>query len=361
MLVTPRLMMQSAGRNRAKTIGFIGLGAMGREMATNLLSKTFQASNDAELTFVVHDTVDQSTTRFLTASTSLFPGRHILPASSPAGVASLASTVITMVPSSPQVKEVYMSESGILEGLKSLGNPSDPSNSTLCIDCTTLDPLVAVQVADQIKRAVTSDVGAFDMVDAPVSGGTVGARAGTLSFMVGSDLHQSFTQAEHTLLKMGSRAIHCGKNGNGLIAKIANNLLLGISMLATSEAMLLGTVHGLSPQILAHIINTSTGKCWSSEVNNPCPGALHGTDKSPPAERDYEGGFAAKLQAKDLGLALSAAQQKGVPTPLGMLATNIYKALGENPDFMNRDFSVAFKALSSAVGKIPQTEDSPEL
>lgn len=300
----------------------------------------------------------------MTASTNLFPGRHIVPASSPAGVASLASTVITMVPSSPQVKEVYLSESGILQGLKSLGNPSDPSNSTLCIDCTTLDPLIAVQVANQIKHAgltTSSDVGTFDMIDAPVSGGTVGARAGTLSFMVGSDLHQSFTQAEHTLLQMGSRAIHCGKNGNGLIAKIANNLLLGISMLATSEAMLLGTVHGLSPQILAHIINTSTGKCWSSEMNNPCPGALHGTEKSPPAERDYEGGFAAKLQAKDLGLALSAAQQKGVPTPLGMLATNIYKALGENPDFMNKDFSVAFKALSSAVGKIPQTEESPEL
>ncbi|MCO5555699.1 hypothetical protein L7F22_009244 [Adiantum nelumboides] len=296
--------------------------------------------------------------------TILREGRHIVPASSPAGVASLASTVITMVPSSPQVKEVYLSESGILQGLKSLGNPSDPSNSTLCIDCTTLDPLIAVQVANQIKHAgltTSSDVGTFDMIDAPVSGGTVGARAGTLSFMVGSDLHQSFTQAEHTLLQMGSRAIHCGKNGNGLIAKIANNLLLGISMLATSEAMLLGTVHGLSPQILAHIINTSTGKCWSSEMNNPCPGALHGTEKSPPAERDYEGGFAAKLQAKDLGLALSAAQQKGVPTPLGMLATNIYKALGENPDFMNKDFSVAFKALSSAVGKIPQTEESPEL
>lgn len=101
--------------------------------------------------------------------------------------------------------------------------------------------------------------------------------------MVGSDIPQSFTQAEHTLLKMGSRAIHCGKNGNGLIAKVANNLvcgvkgadeggltsvgqLLGISMLATSEAMLLGTVHGLSPQILSHILNTSTGRCWSSEV-----------------------------------------------------------------------------------------------
>ena len=328
---------------------------MGREMASNLMSKTFQATKDPETTFVVHDTFEQATTRFLTSSTSLFPGRQVITASSPAGVASLASTIITMVPSSPQVQEVYLAERGIVEGLRSLGDPSDPSSSTLCIDCTTLDPLVAVQASDQVKRA--GKEGTFDMIDAPVSGGVVGARAGTLSFMVGSNSHQSFAMAEPTLLKMGSRAIHCGKNGNGLIAKIANNLLLGVSMLASSEAMLLGTVHGLSPQILAHIINTSTGRCWSSEVNNPAPGALKGTDKSPPAERDYEGGFAAKLQAKDLGLARSAAQQEGVPTPLGQLAATIYQALGENPEYMNKDFSVAFKALSTAVGKIPMSGD----
>lgn len=148
-----------------------------------------------------------------------------------------------MVPSSPQVKEVYLEESGILEGLRGLGNPSEPQNSTLCIDCTTLDPLIAVQTASEIKKAgATTDSSknsaaasmaqggsrrgnAFDMVDAPVSGGVVGARGATLSFMVGADQPLSFTHAEHTLLKMGSRAIHCGKNGNGLVAKIANNLV----------------------------------------------------------------------------------------------------------------------------------------
>lgn len=225
--------MQSS---RSKTIGFIGLGAMGREMASNVLQKTFQANNDKDITFVCHDSHDLSTTRFLSSNTSLFPGRNIVPATSPAGVASLASTIITVVPSSPQVKEVYLGETGILHGLRGLGDPSDPSNSTLCIDCTTLDPLVAVQTADEIKRAGKStnggsgqskeqDQSAFDMVDSPMSGGVVGARAGTLSFMVGSNSHQSFAHAEPTLLKMGSRAIHCGKNGNGLIAKIANNLV----------------------------------------------------------------------------------------------------------------------------------------
>ena len=332
------------------------LQAMGREMAANLLSKTFQEIKDEDAAFVVHDSYDQALTRFLTAHTSLFPGRRIVTASSPSGVASLASTIITMVPSSPQVEDVYLAEGGIVEGLKSLGDPSDPSSSTLCIDCTTLDPLVAVRASDQVKQA--GKEGAFDMIDAPVSGGVVGARAGTLSFMVGSNSHQSFAMAEPTLLKMGSRAIHCGKNGNGLVAKIANNLLLGVSMLGTCEAMLLGTTHGLSPQILAHILNTSTGRCWSSEVNNPAPGALRGSDKSPPAERDYEGGFAARLQAKDLGLAMSAAQQKGVPTPLGQLAATIYQALGNNPEYMDKDFSVAMKALGTAVGKIPMADES---
>lgn len=148
---------------------------MGREMAANLLTKTFQASDDAESTFVVHDHMEQATKRFLTDHTNLFPNKRLLPASSPAEVASMASTIITMVPSSPQVKEVYLSETGILKGLKKLGNPSDPSSSTLCIDCTTLDPLVAVQVANEVKKAGAHEngkqVGAYDMVDAPVSGG----------------------------------------------------------------------------------------------------------------------------------------------------------------------------------------------
>ncbi len=284
MLPTRRL-LQSAMRDRQKTIGFIGLGAMGKPMAENLVSRVMQETQDPSVSFVVYDVTDLSVTRFLTAHTSLFPGRSIAPASSPAGVASMASTIVTMLPSSPHVREVYTGEGGILEGLASLGAPSEsPANGTLCIDSTTLDPKVALEVAAMVKKAGGArgeEKGSFDMIDAPVSGGVVGARAGTLSFMVGSDDPLTFRRAEPYLMKMGSRAIHCGKNTNGLIAKIANNLLLGISMLGTCEAMLLGTAHGLSPQMLAHIINTSTGKCWSSDIvrrlggpNTECSRAL---------------------------------------------------------------------------------------
>ncbi|PWY97644.1 hypothetical protein BCV70DRAFT_202697 [Testicularia cyperi] len=337
-----------APHDRTKTIGFIGLGAMGKEMANNLLSKTMAANQNPAVTFVVHDVFEQSITRFLTANTSLHPARNILAASSPAGVAKLSGTVVTMLPSSPQVKTVYTEENGILEGLESYRGSSDPQADTLLIDCTTLDPKVAVETAAQIKQAHSEK---FDMIDAPVSGGVVGANAGTLSFMVGSDNVESFRKAEPYLAMMGSRAIHCGKNGNGLIAKIANNLLLGISMLGVTEAMLLGTAHGLPPKVLAGIINTSTGKCWSSEVNNPCPGALEGTKYSPPADRDYEGGFAARLMSKDLKLAMNTAKLEGVPTPLGQLTSSIYEALGNNDEFMNKDFAVAFKALQAALGR----------
>ncbi|KAN0066507.1 hypothetical protein ACQY0O_000601 [Thecaphora frezii] len=340
-----------ASHDRTKTIGFIGLGAMGKEMANNLFSKTMAANPDPNVAFVIHDTFEQSVTRFLTANSSLHPSRRLMTASSPAGVASLASTIITMLPSSPEVQSVYAEEGGILEGLQNLGSPTDPASKTLCIDCTTLDPLVAVQTAETIKQSGGGEDGAFDMIDAPVSGGVVGAAAGTLSFMVGSNSTKSFQAAEPILALMGSRAIHCGKNGNGLIAKIANNLLLGISMLGVTEAMLLGTAHGLPANVLAGIINTSTGKCWASEVNNPAPGALKGTPYTPPADRDYQGGFAARLMSKDLKLALGAASLEGVPTPLGTLTSSIYEALGSNDEFKDRDFGVAFKALAAALGR----------
>ncbi|CCF52302.1 hypothetical protein NDA11_000696 [Ustilago hordei] len=356
MLPTSRLLINQtlrrcAPHDRSKTIGFIGLGAMGKEMANNLLSKTLSANKDPAVTFVVHDAFEQSITRFLTANTLLFSNRNILAASSPAGIAKLSGTIVTMLPSSPQVKSVYTEENGILEGLESFKFTSadDVQAKTLCIDCTTLDPKVAVDTAAFIKNANTN--GAFDMIDAPVSGGVVGANAGTLSFMVGSDSTETFAAAEPHLALMGSRAIHCGKNGNGLIAKIANNLLLGISMLGVTEAMLLGTAHGLPPNVLAGIINTSTGKCWSSEVNNPCPGALEGTKYSPPADRDYQGGFAARLMAKDLKLAMNTAKLEGVPTPLGQLTASIYEALGGNEEYGGKDFAVAYKALRAALGR----------
>ncbi|SJX62579.1 probable 3-hydroxyisobutyrate dehydrogenase, mitochondrial precursor [Sporisorium reilianum f. sp. reilianum] len=356
MLPSSRLLLhhtlrRCAPHDRSKTIGFIGLGAMGKEMANNLLSKTLAANADPAVTFVVHDTFEQSITRFLTANTSLHANRNILAASSPAGIAKLCGTIVTMLPSSPEVESVYTHENGILDGLESYRDAAadDVQAKTLCVDCTTLDPAVAIDTATAVKNA--NSHGAFDMIDAPVSGGVVGANAGTLSFMVGSDSTSAFSAAEPLLAMMGSRAVHCGKNGNGLIAKIANNLLLGISMLGVTEAMLLGTAHGLPPHVLAGIINTSTGKCWSSEVNNPCPGALEGTKHSPPADRDYQGGFAARLMAKDLKLAMNTAKLQGVPTPLGQLTASIYQALGGNEEYKDKDFAVAFKALSAALGR----------
>ena len=133
------------------------------------------------------------------------------------------------------------------------------------------------------------------MVDAPVSGGVAGAKAGTLSFLVGGR-RNAFNLAYPFLTHMGQRVIYCGDSGAGLVAKICNNLILGVQQIVVAEGMLLGQKLGLDPKVLASVINSATGACWSSSVNNPVPGALEG--KSPPCERDYEGGFATSLMLK---------------------------------------------------------------
>lgn len=234
--------------SRSKTIGFIGLGAMGKEMASHLLTKSFARHPDAS--FVVCDADPTTLTRFLTAQTSLHPGRMLSPAQSPASVAWAASTVITMLPSSPQVNEVYLGSQGILEGLEDAGlangaGGGGASSESLFIDCTTCDRQTGVDVAATLQQSPSSPA----MIDAPVSGGVAGAAAATLTFLVGSNSAETFAKAEPHLLNMGSRAIHCGPSGTGLTAKIANNLVLGATMLATSEAMALAMRGGLNPQV----------------------------------------------------------------------------------------------------------------
>ncbi|GAA6030737.1 hypothetical protein JCM8097_006296 [Rhodosporidiobolus ruineniae] len=345
--------------DRTNTCGFIGLGAMGRVMSANLLNKTFAGSQGVYATgvsmkdtaskpaFVVFDAFPKALNEFLTTHTRAYAGRDVLPASSPAGVVKLASTVVTMLPSSKEVEEVYLGESSLAEGLESLSD--ERRAETLLIDCTTGDREVARRVSEEVRRRY-----GVRMVDAPVSGGTVGAEKGTLSFMVGGE-EESFNKAQPYLAKMGARYIYCGESGNGLAAKICNNLLLGISMVGTAEAMLLGQSLGLSPALLASILNTSTGRCWSSEVNNPAPGA---TPQVPtPADRGYTGGFLSKLMAKDLNLALSAATSpsagpspsSSVPLPLGQLTTTLYNKLSAHDEFGGRDFSVVFEYLKTAM------------
>ncbi|CEQ40770.1 SPOSA6832_02426 [Sporobolomyces salmonicolor] len=340
---------------------------MGRGMAAQLLNKTFAGTSGVYAydpdkprpAFVVYDAHPPAVSAFLTEHTRAYAGRDILPASSPAGVARLASTIITMLPSSPQVQEVYLGENGLKEGLE--GMSDERRQETLFVDCTTLDQGVAKEVAAQVR-----ELGA-EMVDAPVSGGVVGAEKGTLSFMVGGPEEayvthfaslcliryrlvslNRFKRAQPYLARMGSRYIHCGDSGNGLAAKICNK-----------EAMLLGKSLGLSPELLASILNTSTGKCWSSEINNPAPGATPMTPT--PADRAYSGGsvgvggsadslygqpsFLSKLMAKDLGLAISASRDAGVPLPVGSLTSTLYHKLSAHEEYGARDFSVVYEYL----------------
>ena len=168
------------------------------------------------------------------------------------------------------------------------------------IDCSTIDPSSSKEVADAVVRAD----GHF--ADAPMSGGVVGAAAGTLTFMLGT--HPSLVEhIEPVLLRMGRRVLVCGGQGAGLSAKLANNYLLAINNIATAEAMNLGIRWGLDPKVLAGVINASTGKCWPSEVNNPVAGVV----ETAPASRDYAGGFGISLMRKDLKLAMMAAKEAG--------------------------------------------------
>ncbi|PSR71145.1 hypothetical protein PHLCEN_2v12991 [Hermanssonia centrifuga] len=192
-----------------------------------------------------------------------------------------------MLPSSPHVRQVYTDASGILSALQSLSE--EEVAQTFCIDSTTLDVQVARDVAKEVCNVRAT------MIDAPVSGGVAGAKAGTLSFLVGGT-NDAFHRASPILAHMGKKIIHCGPSGAGLAAKICNNLVLGVQQIVVGEAMLLGQKLGLEPAILAGVINSSTGACWASSVNNPVAGAL--PDKEPPCTRNYEGGFATSLMLK---------------------------------------------------------------
>lgn len=171
------------------------------------------------------------------------------------------------------------------------------------------------------------------MADAPVSGGTGGAQAGTLTFMVGAT-PELFNLIQPILSDMGRNIVHCGEVGTGQVAKVCNNLLLGISMIGVAEAMALGDALGIDTKVLAGIINTSTGRCWSSDTYNPWPGII----ETAPSSRGYTGGFGADLMLKDLGLATEAAKQVRQPVLLGALAQQLYQSMSQRGEG-GKDFS----------------------
>lgn len=269
-------------------IAFIGLGNMGGPMALNLLKAGHELTVFDLVPAAVQSLVDSGAASAASAEECV----------------QNAEVVISMLPASRHVEGLYLGSEGLLAKI---------APGTLVIECSTIAPESARKVAAAAEQA------GIRMIDAPVSGGTGGAVAGTLTFIVGGKA-DDLAAAMPYLEKMGKNIFHAGDSGAGQVAKICNNMLLGILMAGTSEALALGAANGLDPKVLSDIIAKSSGRNWATELYNPWPGVMPDV----PASKNYAGGFGVDLMLKDLGLAAEAALHAGASTPLGELARNLY-------------------------------------
>ena len=292
-------------------IVFIGLGNMGLPMAQNLVKAGFAVSG--------HDLVPASVDKLIASG-------GVSSADSMAAVAA-AKVVITMLPASKHVEGLYLSDKGILAHARA---------GTLLIDCSTIAPEAARKVASAAQAK------GFAMLDAPVLGGTGGAAAGTLTFMVGGST-EAFAQAKPYLEKMGKAIFHAGASGSGQTVKVCNNMLLGILMIGTAEAIRLGMANGMDAKVLSEVMSKSSGRNWALELYNPCPGVM----ETAPASKGYAGGFGVDLMLKDLGLAVENALATGSSVPLGALARNLYD-IHSKTGAGGLDFSSIFNLLGKA-------------
>ncbi len=274
-------------------IGFIGLGNMGGPMALNLLKVGHELK--------AYDLVPALLARI--AEAGAFAAASLLDA------ARDVEAVITMLPAGQHVRAVYLGEGGLI---------ADARPGTLLIDSSTIDVATAREVAAAAAAA------GLPMIDAPVSGGTGGAEAGTLTFMVGGP-NEAFARARPILEAMGKAIVHAGGPGNGQAAKICNNMILGASMIAVCEAFVLAEKLGLQHQKLFDISAKSSGQCWSLTTYCPVPGPV----PTSPANLDYKPGFTAAMMLKDLRLAQEAGAAVGAVTPLGAEATRLYQRFAD--------------------------------
>ena len=287
-------------------IAFIGLGNMGGPMAANLAK--------AQHHVTAFDLSEEA------VRTAVEKGAH--KAASAAEAVKGAEIVVTMLPAGKHVRQVY--ETDVLPNV---------AKGTLLIDCSTIDVDSARHVA------ALADKAGMEMIDAPVSGGVGGATAGTLTFMVGGK-DGAFAKARPVLEKMGKNIVHAGGSGNGQAAKICNNMILGVSMIAVSEGFMLAKRLGLDAQKLFDVASTSSGQCWS--LTNYCP--VPGPVPTSPANRDYQAGFTAAMMLKDLLLAQQAANTAGASTPLGAEAAQLFNMF-VNSGHGAKDFSGIVKML----------------
>ncbi|XP_034696937.1 probable 3-hydroxyisobutyrate dehydrogenase, mitochondrial isoform X3 [Vitis riparia] len=264
----------------------------------------------------------------------MFAERGVPTKETPFEIAETSDVVITMLPSSSHVLDVYTGPNGLIHD----GNLLRPM---LFIDSSTIDP----QTSRRLSVAVSNcglkqrkDIWETPIIlDAPVSGGVLAAETGTLTFMVGGS-EEAYLAAKPLFLSMGKNTIYCGGAGNGSAAKICNNLAMAVSMLGVSEAFALGQSLGIAAGTLAKIFNSSSARCWSSDSYNPVPGVMEGV----PSSRNYVGGFATKLMAKDLNLAAESAKETGLTCPLTSQAKEIYVELCKE-GHEAKDFSCVFR------------------
>lgn len=310
--------MSSQTQDGAKKIGFIGVGAMGKPMATNLLT--------SGLDVVISDSNKDALDYFQSKGASVV--------SSPAELAKTQnlSAIVSMLPSAAHVKEVYTGNKGILS--------VDKVEPSLFIDCSTTGP----ECAREISQILSKLEHKIDFIDAPVSGGVPGATSGTLTFMCGGE-KAAFEKARQYLSIMGKNIVHCGSVGAGQATKLCNNLVLGITMAGLSEGLALGQKLGLNLEQLSAVFNTSSARCWSSDTYNPCPGVMQGV----PSSRNYENGFMTSLMIKDIRIASEAAKNVQMGLPLGEEALGLYKTI-EDDDLGQKDFGFIYRHIYKGEG-----------
>lgn len=290
-------------------VAFIGLGNMGGPMAANLRKAGFPV-----LGFDLSE-----------AACKQAGGQGVDIAESARATLAGAKVLVSMLPASRHVESLYLGDDGLLPAIE---------KDTLIIDCSTIAPASAQKVA------AAAGARGLSMLDAPVSGGTAGAAAGTLTFIVGGDA-QALARARPVLEAMGKNIFHMGDAGAGQVAKLCNNMALGVIMAVTGEAIALGAAHGLDARTLSAMMAVSTSRSWATEVCNPWPGVI----ETAPASRGYTGGFGNDLMLKDLGLAVEAAMGVGATIPLGELARNLY-ALNRAAGRGGLDFSSVVKLVA---------------
>jgi 3-hydroxyisobutyrate dehydrogenase len=293
-------------------IAFIGLGNMGSGMCANL-AKAGHAVRAFDLNA---DAVAKAASRGAIAAADLN------------SAVNGAEVVVSMLPAGKHVLDVYFRSGGVADNV---------TPGALFIDCST------IAVAEAREAITTANAKGFSMVDAPVSGGTAAAESGALTFMVGGS-PDAYARAEPILKAMGKNIFHAGAAGNGQAAKIANNMLLGISMIGTCEAFNLAERLGLDAQTFFDISSKASGQCWSMTSYCPAPGPV----PTSPANRDYQPGFAVAMMLKDLKLAMAAASDSGAPTPLGEHAERIYDELATS-GHGGLDFSGVMKRLRGEI------------